>query len=321
MLLRNALATLLCTVTVLVAAAARAEPPTADRVADARAALLHDLSKIVEAQEATDWKVDRYEYEEMMPDALESVCATPQDVRIATIEHLRRREVQLGGPVEAAYRRSGGDLGEVAELRFVTRVRVLLEEALRRAPAECPFWIEPSLAFRGKQTDAGRFTLSLEGGGLFVLYHVQGANPSLGGGGSGRLLFARGIDTHWSVLFGPDFGGAALFSQTDTGEFPVVLVAALPLLLRRHDLTWHYDVELAPLVLFTNLTPQPSYGGRVGALLGISTPRFRRIMPWAGLGVAAEFTLPNDSRRATRAIKGGLRLGFDWDFSGEYSDR
>jgi hypothetical protein len=311
---------LLCAATLLCGSTARADDPNAERAARARAALLHDMEKIVEAQQATDWKIDRYEYDEMMPDALESLCATPQSVRSTALAELQHREAALGGPVEEAYRRSGGDLGAVRELRFVTRVRTLVQEAIRRAPAECPFWIEPSLAFRGKQTDAGRFTMTVEGGGLFVLYHERGKGTSLGGGGSGRLLFARGIDLHWSVLFGPDFGGAALFAQTKTGEFPVLLAAAVPLLLRHHSLTWHYDLELAPLAIFTNLDRNPSFGGRVGMLLGISTPRFRRIMPWAGLGIAAEFTLPNETRAVTRAIKGGLRLGFDWDFSGEYDD-
>jgi hypothetical protein len=292
-----------------------------ERAGRAEAALIHDLEKIVESQEATDWKIDRYEYDEMMPDALESVCATPHAIREAALARLVQREVALGGPVDAAYRRAGSDIGAVEDLRFVTRVRTLLGEAMRRGLTECPFWIEPSYGFRGKQTDAGRFTMSLEGGGLFALYHETGSRAALGGGGSARVLFSRGIDLRWSILLGPDFGGAALFSQTATGEFPIVFTTAVPLILRHHDLSWHYDLELAPLAMFTNLDSNPSWGGRVAVLLAVSTPRFRRIMPWAGLGIAGEFALPNDTRRAARALKGGLRLGFDWDFSGEDEDR
>src|SRR5262245_17063253 len=107
----------------------------------ARDALIHDLSKLVDAQESTDWKIDRYEYEEMMPDALESVCATSAEIRAAARAELERQVRVMGGPVEEAYRRSGGDLSAVADLRFVTRVQTLLAEAMRRGPKECPFWI------------------------------------------------------------------------------------------------------------------------------------------------------------------------------------
>jgi hypothetical protein len=300
---------------------AHAPPPSLENLSiRAETALIHDLEKIVESQEATDWKIDRYEYDGMFPDALESVCATPQPVREAALARLTHRVAALGGPVEQAYLRAGKQLSAVATLRFVTRVRTLLEESMKRAPSECPFWIEPSYHFRGKQTAAGRWTIEVEGGGLFAVYHQNGSKSSVGGGGSGRLFLSRGLDYHWTLLFGPDFGGAALFSQTATGEFPIVLTAALPIVLRRHDTTWHYDLELAPIAQFTNLDHTPSWGGRVGALVGISTPRFRRIMPWVGLGVAAEWALPSSTRNAARSLRGGIRLGFDWDFSGEIEE-
>src|SRR5262245_32376674 len=103
-------------------------PPTmlcAEEAIGAEAALLHDLEKMVEGQEAMDWKIDRYEIESIMPDALESVCATPSATRVALLARLGRRIDALGGPVDAAFRRRGKKLGEVSELLFVTRVRAV----------------------------------------------------------------------------------------------------------------------------------------------------------------------------------------------------
>lgn len=279
-------------------------------------ALVHDLSRLVESQEATDWKIDRYEYDAMMPDALRSVCQTTESTRARALDRLGQRIDALGGPVDKAFQERDGDMSAIADLRFTTRVRTLLLIAIRRAPEECPFWVARSPRFRGVQTDAGRFSLSAEGGGLFMLHQALGERASLGGGGSGRLLLGRGLDLDWSVLAGAEVGGAALFSQNEHGEFPVVVTVALPVLLRHHDLTWHYDLEMAPLAYLTTEDARPSWGVRVGGLLGISRPRFRGIQPWFGIGVAMQAALPSAFRPGVRMIQGGLRLGFDWDFSG-----
>jgi hypothetical protein len=286
--------------------AAHASPPDE--------ALIHDLSIIIEAQQSSGWKIDRYEYEEMMPDALQSVCAATDATRNVARDTLGRRIDALGGPVEDAYRRLGRSESAIKELLFTTRVFRLLTEATRRAASECPFWITPSLAFHGLQTDAGRFILSLQSGGLLALQYLD-RRVMPGAGGSGRLLVGRGLDERWTVLGGLEFGGIALFQQDEAStNFPVNLVVGLPVVLRRHDLSWHYELELAPIGFLTGTDLRPSYGVRVGGLLGISTLRIRRIIPWGGVGLGVEYVFGNRVRPMTMSVKGGFRLGFDWDF-------
>ena len=278
------------------------------------AGLRHDLEKIIEAQESTGWTIDRYEYETILPDAIQSVCSSTRETRNAVMAALDHRIALLNGPVEEAYRRNGNNLDGLSDLLFATRVRALLAEADRRAATECPFWMPPDEGFRGVQTDSERFVLNVEGGGLFLLQAERGKGI-LGGGGSGRLLIGYGIDPTWTFLTGPEFGGAALFKEADDGtQFPFQFTVALPLVLRRHDLTWHNDLEVAPLVFFTAQDRRVSYGVRVGGLLAISALRVRGIMPWAGIALGFEHYFKNEARSYFSTLKGGLRLGFDWDF-------
>ncbi|MCC6558566.1 MAG: hypothetical protein IT372_36995 [Polyangiaceae bacterium] len=276
--------------------------------------LIFDLMKMVEAQQSLGWKIDRYEIEELLPHALLSVCASTAEAHGAALAELDARIAELGGPADEAFRRSGGDLGAIGELLKVTRVRMLLDEAMLRAAEECPFWIQPSPDFHGLQTDEGRFTLSVEGGGLLV---IQRANGKVypGGGGSGRLLVGRGLSTSWTLLGGGEFGGSALFQQSASEtHFPIGFVLAAPVVLRRNDLTWHYDFEVAPLLHFTQSDSRLSAGMRGGVLLGISALRIRSIMPWAGVGLAFEYFIGNSYRPALWNLKSGARVGFDWDF-------
>jgi hypothetical protein len=280
------------------------------------AAALDDLERIVESTAATGWRVDRYELEAMMPDALASLCSIPEPDRAALGAAVHARLAALGGPVEEAYRRAGGDLDAVEELLFATRVALLVDEAAARAPRECPFWVLPSPNFRGLQSNTERLTLNLEGGGLLLLHHARDPRGlSFGGGGSGRLLLGYGLDARWTVLGGTEFGGGALFKpQGKTTHLPLQFVAAAPLVLRHHLLTWHHDVEIAPLAFFTEEKGAVSYGARVGAVLGVSGLRVRNVLPWVGVGVAYEIYAKNEVRSWMSQIKGGARIGLDWDF-------
>ncbi|MCK6588944.1 MAG: hypothetical protein HUU21_27030 [Polyangiaceae bacterium] len=278
-------------------------------------ALIHDLEKMVEVQTSIGWKIDRYEIEEMMPDALLSVCRTTDETRAAAVTALDERLDAIGGPPEEAYRVSGGDYSAIRENLFVGRMRAVLEEALRRAPSECPFYLAPEPDFRGVQTDAYRFTLSVEGGGLFTLQHWGGTVFEIGGGGSGRLLLGRGLNQHWTILAGPELGMTAIFDQDATStNFPLQFVGAVPVVVRRLSVTWHYDMEVAPLGFYTKEEGEVSFGLRGGFLIGVSTLRIRGIMPWAGVGIAVEYIFPTDARGGLTALKGGARVGFDWDF-------
>ncbi|WP_437691357.1 hypothetical protein [Sorangium sp. So ce176] len=294
--------------------------------------LLVDLEKMVEVQQSLGWTIDRYELDEIMSPALMSVCSATPETRVAALAALDRQIHERGGPVEEAFRRRGGDLDEVADLLFATRVRALLDEAMRRAghgrdtrearetcatcetSSQCPFWLRPSPAFRGRETDAYRTTLNLEGGGLGALEAAQG-RVLLGAGGSARLLLGRGLDERWTFLAGGEFGGTAQFEQTATKtRFPISFTAALPMVLRYHARTWHYEGELASLAYFTQDDLRVSPGMRLGALVGVSALRVRGIMPWAGLGIAVEHVLGTHRRPAQWNLKTGARVGFDWDF-------
>ena len=291
-------------------AAEPAPPPPGS----AEAGLLGDLEKMVESQASLGWTIDRYELEELIPTALMSVCSTPEAARDAVLEHLEARIEALGGPVEEAYRKRGNDLGKVSVLLFTSRVRALLGEAMLRAGDECPFWLEPSSSFHGLQTDAYRFTLNVEGGGLLVLHHADD-KLTFGGGGSGRLLLGRGLDPRWTVLGGLEVGGHAQFEQTETEtRFPIILVVAAPLVLRGTDRTWHYEFEVAGLGYFTQTELRVSPGVRGGLLLGLSTLRIRSVMPWAGVGAAFEYVFPTSFRGPVWSLRAGARIGFDWDF-------
>ncbi|MDI1429456.1 hypothetical protein [Polyangium sorediatum] len=296
-------------VSLLHAGNAAAEPPSR-----AESALLHDLVKIVESKANAGWKIDRYEFETMMPDALESVCGTPEKVRLAALARQARTVESLGGSITEAYRKNGGKLSGLSDLLAATRVHALLTEALQRAPAECPFWITPSPAFRGVQTDAYRFTLNLETDGIFLLRRTEGTFLP-GAGAGGRLLLGRGFSHQWSMLFGLEFGGWAIIEQSEEAtNIPLEFIGAVPLIVRHVRETWQFDLELAPVAFLTQSDLRPSAGGRVGVSIGVSTLRIRRIMPWAGLHLSAELYPANDVRGTVTVIKGGGRLGFDWDF-------
>ncbi|WP_233562407.1 hypothetical protein, partial [Sorangium cellulosum] len=88
--------------------------------------LLVDLEKMVEVQQSLGWTIDRYELDEIMSPALMSVCSATPETRVAALAALDRQIHERGGPVEEAFRRRGGDLDEVADLLFATRVRALL---------------------------------------------------------------------------------------------------------------------------------------------------------------------------------------------------
>ena len=288
----------------------------ADAPSRAVSALLGDLEKIVEVQTSVGWKIDRYELEEMMADALLSVCRTTDDTRSAALTILDERLDAIGGPPEEAYRASGGKYKAIGPNLFVGRVRLLLEEAIRRADSECPFYIEQEPDFKGVQTDADRFSISASGGGLFTAQHWGGSVFEVGGGGAGRLMLSYGLSPRWSVMMGPELGLTAIFDQNEgSTNFPLQFVGAVPLVVRIRSVTWHYDIEAAPLGFFTTDEGEVSFGLRGGFLVGVSTIRIRGIMPWFGLGANVEYIFPTDTRGGLTLLKGGARVGFDWDFN------
>lgn len=276
-------------------------------------ALHYDMKKLVAAQEDAGWTIDAYELDDLLPDALMSVCRTNERARQAALADAQRDVARHGGPLKEAFE-AAGNLDDLGDLVTATRVYDLLSMAIGRAAADCMPWLVVEPDFRGLQTDAHRITLNLEAGGLFVA-QTSGGRDDIGGGGSGRLLLLYGLDHNYSVLLGGEFGGAALFQRDEeTTQFPLLFQFAVPLVLRHRLLTFHHDLELAPLFNFTEEDTGTSYGVRVGGLLALSTFRIRNIMPWAGMGLAFEYLFETDQRPQSVAMKGGARVGFDWDF-------
>src|SRR4051812_33938433 len=62
-------------------------------------ALIEDLERLVEVQQAGSWRIDRYEIEDMMPAALMTVCKIPKGVRTRAIAYYDRKILAEGGPI------------------------------------------------------------------------------------------------------------------------------------------------------------------------------------------------------------------------------
>lgn len=272
-------------------------------------ALAADLERLIEIQQAGGWRIDRYELEDMVPIALQTVCKTPPATRARALAWYDRRVALLGGGVEAAYAKTK-DLSSLKPLLFVTRVRMLLAEAIHRSGKECPFWLEPDAGFHGIQSDRHRFTLSVETGGLVQLRNTEG-KWTYGGGGVIRGLIGRGFE-HTSILFGAEFAGGAMLRIGEGGDFVINYFPALPVVFRMHDRTYHYDVELAPVALFQADDTRRSYGIRFGLGGGVQARRTRGVIPWAGVAFAYETYFPG-ARPQMSFLRGGLRVGIVWN--------
>jgi hypothetical protein len=302
---RVAAAILLLTLLPASASAQTVIPPEEEE--PAFRALAVDLERMVEAQQAGGWKIDRYEIEEMIPSALMTVCRVPVATRLRVLAWYERRIALLGGPVEKAYK---GDFNAIKPLLFVTRVRDLLVEANKRAATECPIWMTPDPQFQGTQSDRNRWNLNVETGGLIQLRKTEG-RWTYGGGGVIRGLLSRGFE-HTTLLFGPEFAGGAMLKVGGGGTVVINYFPALPLVLRRHDRTWHYDIEVAAVSLFQATDTRFSFGVRFGFGGGIQARRTRGLIPWAGIAFAYETYFPG-ARPQMTFLRGGLRVGVVWN--------
>ncbi len=308
----------------LTAVTARADEPPAPEVGaelqETVDSLAFDVRKVVEVQASSGWKIDRYEYEKMMPDTLLSVCRTTDETRSLALAQLEREVVRLGGPLEEALQKNGNKIGDLKPLLFATRVAHTLGEAMRRAPSECPVWVTPERTFRSVQAGVDRFTLTVEGGGTgliqYAAQHPAGtAGFTLGGGGGGRLLLGRGFGHVWSVRTGAELNVIALVQrEKNTTSLPLQFLGAIPLVIRYTDISWHYNFEIAPLAMFTESDPVVRYGVRTGLMVGISALQVRSFIPWAGVGGAVEVFPDADGRSLLLNLRGGVRAGLDWDF-------
>jgi hypothetical protein len=276
-------------------------------------ALVRDISRIVGSEEGSGWFVDARALEEVYPAVMESLCRATPNAR----EHARAlltAEVKQHGDARKLFEASGHELTSAMEdARRKQRELAAFEYAAARAETECPYWVEIEEQFRGRQGDADRFTLSLETGGLVQLRQTADT-WTFGGGGYGRLLPGYGFGGEVTLLFGPEFGGGAMIRPgTSPTEFVINYFPAVPVVMRFHDGSWQYDLEMAAVGLFQADDPSLSYGARIGGSVGVKGLRTRNILPWAGLALAYEHYVASGGRPRAHFLRGGLRVGLMWD--------
>lgn len=283
------------------------------RAADEEGArsLLSDVSRVVAAEEADDWFTDREALRDIEQNLLPSVCRATPAARARALAGLRKRSAELGDP-KALFAASSELTDAVSSARTARRRLQGLEATLARA-GECPFWIRPEPGFQGRQSDRKRFTLSVESGGD-VQFRVARQHLTFGAGGSGRLLGGWGFDGKYSLLFGPELGGSALLRpNSNASELVINYFPAVPLVLRSRQLTWHYELEVAPVALFEADNTRLSYGARIGGAFAFTALRHRNVLPWAGLALSYEHYFDGGGRGPIHFFRGGLRIGLPWD--------
>jgi len=301
----NALAVLVA----VAAACARQVPP-----ARPAAALYRDLERIVTVAEAAGWHIDRLEIEVVLSEALESTCRVSPAERAALVGWLDRAIAAAGGPVERAYQIRGRDVGRVSDLLTLARIKLLLVRAIAVAPADCPFWMEPSDAFAGRQISDDRWQISLGGGGKGI-YARKGGEGDLRFGGAGRLLLGRAFGSRSALYTGLELGGSGAFPRNEEGERGSLIIgfdAVVPLVYRHTLVNSYLEVEGGWLGTGTEEDTDLEHGIHLGAAFGGRALRTRFLFPGAAIGASWERTFP-DSGAAGYSFKIGFRAAFDID--------
>jgi hypothetical protein len=273
--------------------------------------LIEDVRRVVAAEEVDDWFTDREALRAIEEHLLPSVCRASPRARAGALSALRLEHDQLGDP-QAQFAISGELTPQVQRALTAARRLTALEQTLARQ-GECPFWIRPEHGFHGLQSDRKRLTFSVESGGNVQFRYTQ-HHLTFGAGGSGRLLAGWGFDGKYTLLFGPELGGSALLRPgSNASEFVINYFPAVPVVFRSRQLTWHYDLELAPVALFEADNTRLSYGARIGAALSFTALRRRNVLPWAGLAVGYEYYFEGGGREPTHFLRGGVRIGLPWE--------
>ena len=290
------------------AGAAGAEPLREDS-----RGLLADVERIVSVEQSLGWFADRRAYEEVLPALLQSLCRADPAARIEARAELVRRSRELGISRDL-FLRAGRELdSKTKEALFAERQLGAFEHAMARAADDCPYFVEPEPDFIGRQTDRNRFTLSLETGGMLQIRRTEG-DWTFGGGGTGRILPGWGFGGSITLLAGAEFGGGAMIRpNVQPTQLAINYFPAIPLVVRFHDVSWHYDLEVAPVALFQADDQDMSFGLRVGGTVGVAALRTRGFLPWAGLAVAYERYFEREGRASAVFLRGGLRIGVMWD--------
>lgn len=278
------------------------------------ASLYRDLERVVTVAEAAGWQIDRLEIDAVLSEALESTCRVSPAERDALAGWLDRTIAAAGGPVERAFQARGRRLGEVSDLLTLTRIRLLLARAAAAAPADCPFWMEPSDDFAGRQISDGRWQLSGGGGGKGI-YARQGGSGDLRFGGAGRVLVGRGFGTRSALYTGLELGGSGAFPRNEDGERTSLVIgydAVVPVVYRHTLVNSYLELEGGWLGTGTEEDTELEHGVHLGAAFGARALRTRFFFPGAAIGASWERTFP-ESGAPQYSVKLGLRAAFDID--------
>jgi hypothetical protein len=291
------------------------EPLSADVEAGARV-LVRDLRRVVTLEEKTGWGVDHYEYESMLPSALESLCRTPADALPLAERILSEVTDALGGDPQQRLEEPGVTLSDVSELMSAWRT----EELLRHATAErarCPFWMKARDDFRGLHSSEGRFSVHLEGGGA-VIGRFSDGEPRFGAGGGGRLTFGYGLAESWDLRAGLGLGGGALADETVSAEnLEADFYVDAPVVLRHSGVLWLQEIEVAGIAHGIPWRGPMQFGVRLGGLIGFGYLRVQEFLPWAGLGIYAEYSVARDGMPEVWTLRAGVRVGVSWSSLGD----
>jgi hypothetical protein len=294
---------------VVVAACVRPVPPS-----QPAASLYRDLERIVTVAEAAGWQIDRLEVDAVLSEALESTCRVSPGERAALAGWLDRTIAAAGGPVERAYATRGRSLKRVDDLLTLTRIRLVLASAMAAAPADCPFWMEPSGGFAGRQISDDRWQISLGGGGKGIIAR-KGGQSDIRFGGAGRLLLGRVLGSRSALYSGLELGGSGAFPRDEGGERGALVIGydlVVPLLYRYTLVNSYWEVEGGWLGTGTEEDTDLENGMHVGAAFGARALRTRFFFPGAAIGASWERTFP-ESGAAQFTFKIGLRAAFDID--------
>ena len=273
-------------------------------------AVLFDVTKIVHLRGQRGWRIDVLEERELLPDALMTVCRVSPTEAGEAHALLRRRILELGGPLKAAWLRAGKDLDAVSHLLVLTRAADLLELANKHR-GDCPFYLEPQANFVARHADNQHVTINAEGGGLFSFRRRDG-KWIVGGGGAGKITLGYGLSPRWAIRSGFELGGAALVDNSIRADaVKVDFIGAVPIALRRLTPTWNYDIEVAAVGLGIPWRDPMRYGFRVGGLIGLTYLRVRSLLPWGGYAVSFEYVFPRGHLPGQWTVRTGLRVGFN----------
>lgn len=269
-----------------------------------------DIKHLVKVTQSAGWKIDTYEIDKLMPDALQSVCLVDASSRRVAEQLLADEITASGGPLELLYQKKPKIKKLRSELALY-RIQLLLTEANQRAASDCPFYLQPQRDFQSLQGTDDRFLFVVESEGSAQI-EKKGDQLSYGGGGFGRLLFGKSVN-NTSILAGLELAGSGLLVVgAPASEFEVRYYANLPLVIRWTNINWQYEAETALVTMFDETNFNLSYGVRGSVGLGVHSHRRQGFIPWGSLSLGLDHFFEG-IRPTTDLIHAGFRAGFTFN--------